>query len=100
MIEGFTEEKNDGACCAISKEDKARYDIKAKIEELARINNFDLTDNVDKIIRAKIRFFGEEEWRGCPCDRDNASRFCCSTQCQKDVRETGLCHCSMFKRKD
>ena len=75
-------------------------DIKVKIKELAKKHNFDISDNVDKIINIKLRFFGEEEWIRCPCDRDNLGRFCCSTQCQKDVRETGSCHCNLFKRKD
>lgn len=75
-------------------------EIKQTLEELAIANDFELSNNVDKIIAAKLRFFGEEEWRRCPCDRDNSGRFCCSTQCQKDVRETGSCHCNLFKRKE
>ena len=75
-------------------------EIKQTLEELAIANDFDLSSNVDKIIAAKLRFFGADEWRRCPCDRDNNGRFCCSTQCQKDVRETGACHCNLFKRKN
>ena len=74
--------------------------IKAKIEELAKFNGFELTGNVDKIINAKLRFFGEDDWRKCPCDRDNPGRFCCSTLCKADVKETGTCHCNLFKRKE
>ena len=74
-------------------------EIKETLQKLAEDNGFELTGNVDKIIAAKLRFFGEDEWRKCPCDRVNQGRFCCSTQCQKDVRETGTCHCNLFKRK-
>ncbi|MBQ9737902.1 MAG: hypothetical protein IJV75_00095 [Alphaproteobacteria bacterium] len=73
--------------------------IKSEIKEMADNIGFDLTDNVDKIIKAKLRFFGEENWRKCPCDRGNEERFCCSNQCQKDVNENGVCHCNMFKRR-
>ena len=74
--------------------------IKKKIKELAKINGFKLSDNVDKIINAKIRFFGEDEWRRCPCERDNEARFCCSQLCQTDVRFHGECHCRLFLRKE
>lgn len=74
--------------------------IKKKIKELAKINGFKLSDNVDKIINAKIRFFGEDEWYKCPCERENESRFCCSQLCQTDVRTKGECHCRLFLRKE
>lgn len=74
-------------------------EIKKEILKIAETNDFEVSNNIDKIINAKLRFFGEDEWRRCPCDRDNNGRFCCSTQCQKDVRETGACHCNLFKRK-
>ena len=67
---------------------------------MAENNDFELTNNVDKIINVKLRFFGEDFYQRCPCDRDNSERFCCSIQCQKDVRETGACHCNLFKRKN
>ena len=73
--------------------------IKETLKKLAKENDFELTENVDKIIAAKLRFFGKDEWRKCPCDRNNQGRFCCSNQCQKDVRETGTCHCNLFKIK-
>ena len=73
--------------------------IKSKLEELANINGFTLSENADKIINAKLRFFGEE-WQKCPCDRDNNERFCCSQLCKADVRTTGTCHCNLFKKKE
>lgn len=75
-------------------------EVKEKIQELANINDFKLSDNADKIIAAKIRFFGEDDWQRCPCDRDNKSRFCCSQLCQSDVRTNGECHCRLFLRKE
>lgn len=74
-------------------------EIKDKMQELANINGFELSDNVDKIINAKLRFFGEDEWQKCPCDRDNKERFCCSQLCQTDIRTNGECHCRLFIKK-
>lgn len=70
-----------------------------KVKELAKINNFKLSKNADKIINAKLRFFGEDDWQRCPCDRDNSERFCCSQLCQTDVRTSGACHCNLFIKK-
>lgn len=78
----------------------AEDEIKDKIRELALINDFDLTENLDEIVKAKLRFFGEYDWFLCPCDRESDERFCCSIRCQKDVKETGMCHCNLFKRKE
>lgn len=75
-------------------------EIKEKMEKLAKLNGFTLSDNVDKIINAKVRFFGENEWQRCPCDRDNNERFCCSQLCQTDVRVNGECHCRLFEKKE
>lgn len=73
-------------------------EVVEKIKELADRNGFDVTDNIEKIARAKNRMFGDE-WQTCPCDRDNQERFCCSQLCQSDVRSKGVCHCNLFKRK-
>lgn len=73
--------------------------IKSKIQKIAELNNFNLSENIDKIINAKVRFFGEENWQKCPCDRDNNERFCCSSRCQADVRTHGTCHCNLFKKR-
>lgn len=105
ITDNFQDIKNDGACYVGQPKDNLgvvtpQERIKTTIKELAEINGFELSDNVDKIINAKLRFFGEENWSACPCCRDDSTRFCCSIQCQKDVKENGTCHCSLFKRKD
>lgn len=74
--------------------------IENAIIALAETHGYNLSDNLTAIARAKYRFFGVDNWNRCPCDRDNLGRFCCSTQCQKDVRESGSCHCSLFRRKE
>lgn len=76
---------------------EAEY-IVEKIRELAELNNFDVSDNIQKIANAKSRMFGES-WQRCPCDGGNEDRFCCSQLCQSDVRAKGHCHCNLFLRK-
>ncbi len=57
------------------------------------------TKNIEKIARAKTMMFGEAEWERCPCDGKNPARFCISEQCQKDIREKGVCHCNCYQPK-
>lgn len=77
---------------------EAEYIVK-KIKELAEINNFDVSDNIQKIANAKSRMF-DESWQRCCCDSGNNERFCCSQLCQSEIRANGICHCGLFKRKD
>lgn len=57
------------------------------------------TKNVQKIAKAKNMMFGDKEWQRCPCDGENASRFCISEQCRKDIEEKGICHCNCYQKK-
>lgn len=73
-------------------------EIKKTLEEMANVRGFELTENADKIIKAKLRFFGEDNWQKCCCIRDD-EHFCMSIACEKDVRKNGRCDCNLFKLK-
>lgn len=77
---------------------EAEY-IVGKIKELAELHGFELSQNVQKIANAKSRMF-DEDWQRCCCDSGNNERFCCSQLCQSEIRSNGICHCSLFKRKE
>lgn len=74
-------------------------DIKKEIHFMASRHNYTVNNNVDKIINAKIRFFGEDSWERCPCDSSNESRCCISAQCHEDIKKDGNCHCNVFLLK-
>jgi len=67
-----------------------------EIENIAKDKNFELSDNADKIIKAKLRMFGEEDWRRCPCSSDDIDRFCGSEKCELDTYNNNHCHCNLF----
>lgn len=71
------------------------YKIKSRIQTIARKFNF-RTENMDKIINAKIRFFYKNDTNRCPCDGDNPERYCGSALCIHDVVANGHCHCRLF----
>jgi len=72
--------------------------IKEKIRQTAEKNNLDLTDNLDKIVKAKCMFFGTKLWMKCPCDPDS-DRACISKHCKQDIENNGICHCGLYKKK-
>lgn len=72
--------------------------IKLNLSSVAEKNGFELSENADNIINAKIRMFGDE-WERCSSDPSNVERFCCSQLCQSEIRASGVCHCGLFKRK-
>ena len=56
------------------------------------------TENIEKIARAKNMMFGDNEWRRCPCDGQNAERYCISELCRSDIERDGICHCHCYKK--
>lgn len=72
--------------------------IKDNIKNCAAEHGLGLTDNVNKIARAKNMMFGVDEWYRCCCDHKNGDRYCMSEQCQKDVQEKGTCFCNLYKK--
>lgn len=73
--------------------------VKENIKTIAEENGYDLTKNVEAIAKAKLRFFGVENWRKCPCVRDD-EHACISAQCKLDIENDGVCHCNLYKKKE
>lgn len=71
--------------------------IKHNIEEKAKSEGYELTDKVDAIARAKLRFFGRDNWAQCPCD-PNSDRACISDHCKADIAKDGTCHCHLYRK--
>lgn len=70
------------------------------IKTCAKENGFKLTNNVERIAKAKLRFFGEE-WSKCPCYPPEDTIHGCGTDaCNKDIEESGKCHCRLYERCD
>jgi len=74
-------------------------EIKEKIRKTAERNNLDLTDNLDRIAKTKLMFFGTKLWVKCPCDPES-DRACISKHCRQDIENDGLCHCQLYKKKN
>ena len=74
-----------------------KEEIKAELEKIAKENNYTLTNNVDRIINAKLRFFGEENWRKGPCVQDS-EHAALSDKCRNQIETTGKCHCDLVKK--
>lgn len=62
--------------------------------------------NKEKIIDAKIRFFGKsalendlKEIYRCPCSADDKERYCGSIKCLAEIYNEGKCHCQLFWKK-
>ncbi len=72
--------------------------VMMNINWLAEMNGYGLTEHAPKIARAKLRFFGVDNWNKCPCDPDS-DRACISEHCHKDIKEFGHCHCNCYKLK-
>ena len=73
--------------------------IEKLIEEEAAANGYGLTKFYTKIAKAKERFFGEKDWRRCPCDPES-DRACISARCRREIEENGFCHCNCYCKKD
>lgn len=58
----------------------------------------DLTKVTRKIAAARVRF--GLDILTCPCAKDDKDRGCISAKCMREIQETGLCHCTAFKRKE
>ena len=73
-------------------------DILEKMKEKCAKEGYYTTKNVEKIARAKNMMFGDSEWQRCPCDGNNAARYCISETCKKDIEEHGICHCNCYSK--
>lgn len=74
--------------------------LRTIIGRVCAVNDFELTDNAEKIIAAKLRMC-KEDLKLCVCDRaPDSKRYCGSAACRRECRENGYCHCHLFKLKD
>lgn len=71
--------------------------IRKIIERVAKANDFTVSENLDKIIRAKLMTC-KEDLKLCPCDHtEDSKRFCGSPTCVKETKENGHCHCNLMR---
>lgn len=71
-------------------------DIYLELQRLAKENNVELTENAVNIARFRARV--GIPLSQCPCARGDASRFCISEQCLKDIETFNECHCRVFRK--
>lgn len=69
-----------------------------KMNKIGRHKCLEFTSNAEKVISAKVRLLGDN-WIKCPCEPDNAQRYCVSDLCLKEIHEQGTCHCGCWKDK-
>lgn len=86
-------EKNEDEVFIIT----SRQEIISKIRATAARNGYEVTDNIDKIANAKLRFFGCQQWAKCPCD-PHSDRACISKHCKEDIAKDGVCHCNLYRK--
>lgn len=72
--------------------------IETNIRDMAQVNNWVVNEKtVARISKAKERFFGEDEWKRCPCYPPTDTIHGCGTEeCTKDIIENGVCHCNLY----
>lgn len=69
------------------------------IETCANNNSFKVTKNVERIAKAKLRFFGLDNWSKCPCYPPEDTIHGCGTEaCNKMVENDGICHCRLYEK--
>lgn len=72
--------------------------ISRLIHRIAKKYNFEIK-NEDKIIRAKMMLFRNDDMKRCPCDATNPNRFCGSALCIHDTVHNNHCHCNLMHAK-
>lgn len=71
--------------------------IEQNIEQMAHENGWVISSNVQRIAKAKLRFFGAENWHRCPCyPPDDTEHGCGTAACAKDIEDSGKCHCNLY----
>lgn len=72
--------------------------IKECILGRAEAKGVEVTQNLESIAKAKLRFFGLLSWYRCPCAREDEDRRCISPKCLEEIQTEGTCHCNLFRR--
>lgn len=74
--------------------------IKDNIRKEAEENNLNVTENIEKIAKAKLRFFGVDEWYRCPCySKEDTEHGCGKEACLETIEKDGICHCKLYTKK-
>ena len=74
--------------------------VEQKIVDMAKENNWDVTKNVTRISKAKLRFFGMDGWGRCPCyPPDDTIHGCGTEACTIEIEEHGKCHCNLYLKR-
>lgn len=73
--------------------------IKTKLQKIAERNGLKTTELLDSISTVKKGLLGNK-WIYCPCEPENAKRYCGSKKCLNEIKEQGTCHCGLFRRKE
>ena len=80
--------------------------LEEKLKYIAENMQMNLSDNFDKIVRAKKMLFakraeteGEDAYLSCPCASEDGERYCISGKCLGDILDKGKCHCNLFEMK-
>jgi len=72
-------------------------DIEINIVEMADKNGWKVSNNLERIAKAKNRFFGLAEWHRCPCYPPSDTIHGCGTEaCSKQIEDDGKCHCNLY----
>ena len=78
---------------------KTERGLRQVIDRVAEAHNFEVSDNKEKIINAKLMMC-KGDYKMCPCDhRPESKRYCGSPFCVQETRENGRCHCGLFRVK-
>lgn len=66
------------------------------LEDIARENNLELTDNAIKI--STFRYRHNLPITVCPCEQDAKDRGCIGSKCWEEINRDGICLCHCFKK--
>ena len=56
------------------------------------------TENLAKVAKARVRL--RRDITVCPCHAQDIDRGCISAKCLREIKETGLCSCTAYRRKE
>jgi len=75
--------------------------IEQNIEQMAQDNGWVISNNAQRIAKAKLRFFGVDQWQRCPCYPPDDTEHGCGTEaCTKDIETSGKCHCNLYLKQE
>lgn len=70
----------------------------SEMQKRAEESGVDTTEFTERIAKARIRM--HLDITVCPCAAEDTDRGCISAKCLREIKETGICHCHAFKRKE